>query len=69
MPHIVINGAHLHYEDRGTGPQTVLFAHGLLWSGSMFAKQVDVLQPRYRCLTFDWRGQGQSAVTRDGYDM
>jgi 3-oxoadipate enol-lactonase len=69
MPHIVVNGARLAYEEQGGGPQTLLFAHGLLWSGKMFAKQVDVLQSRYRCISFDWRGQGQSAVTRDGYDM
>jgi pimeloyl-ACP methyl ester carboxylesterase len=47
----------------------VIFAHGLLWSGQMFAQQVDVLQQRYRCITFDWRGQGRSEVTRAGYDM
>ena len=35
----------------------------------MFAQQVDVLQQRFRCITFDWRGQGQSEVTRAGYDM
>jgi 3-oxoadipate enol-lactonase len=69
MPHIVVNNVRLYYEDHGAGPQTILFAHGLLWSGKMFTKQVDVLRPRYRCITFDWRGQGQSSVTHDGYDM
>ena len=69
MPHIIVNGARLYYEACGSGAQTVIFAHGLLWSGQMFAQQVDVLQQRYRCITFDWRGQGQSAVTRAGYDM
>ena len=69
MPHIMVNGARLYYEQHGGGPQTVIFAHGLLWSGQMFAQQVDVLQQRYRCITFDWRGQGQSEVTRAGYDM
>jgi 3-oxoadipate enol-lactonase len=69
MPHKLVNGAHLYYEEHGGGPQTVIFAHGLLWSGQMFAQQVDVLQQRFRCITFDWRGQGQSEVTRAGYDM
>ncbi len=69
MPHKLVNGAHLYYEEHGGGPQTVIFAHGLLWSGQMFAQQVDMLQQRYRCITFDWRGQGQSEVTRAGYDM
>jgi pimeloyl-ACP methyl ester carboxylesterase len=69
MPHIRVNGARLYYEEHGNGAQTVLFAHGLLWSGRMFARQVDALQGRYRCITFDWRGQGQSEVTPSGYDM
>lgn len=69
MPTIEVNGARLHYEDRGAGPETVVFAHGLLWSGRMFEAQVRALEDRYRCVTFDFRGQGRSEVTRSGYDM
>lgn len=69
MPNITVNGVALYYEDQGSGPETIVFAHGLLWSGRMFANQVNVLKERYRCITFDFRGQGQSAVTRGGYDM
>ncbi len=69
MPHMMVNGARLDYEERGGGPQIVIFAHGFLWSGQMFAQQVDLLQQRYRCITFDWRGQGRSEVTRAGYDL
>ena len=35
----------------------------------MFHKQIDALKDRFRCVTFDFRGQGQSEVTEDGYDM
>ncbi|SFN07123.1 alpha/beta fold hydrolase [Nitrosomonas communis] len=69
MPKIQVNGAKLHYTDEGAGPETILFAHGLLWSGQMFEAQVNALKDRYRCITFDFRGQGQSEVTRGGYDM
>ncbi|HZF09692.1 MAG TPA: alpha/beta fold hydrolase [Thermoanaerobaculia bacterium] len=69
MPHLTVNRADLHYEEHGTGPEAIVFAHGLLWSGRMFEAQVAALRDRYRCVTFDFRGQGQSAVTRDGYDM
>ena len=69
MPIAEINGARLHYELRGSGPETILFAHGLLWSGDMFAHQVAALESAYRCLTFDFRGQGRSGVTASGYDM
>lgn len=69
MPLIKLNGATLYYEEQGTGPETIVLAHGLLWSGRMFDEQVRVLKARYRCITFDFRGQGQSEVTPTGYDM
>lgn len=69
MAFLEVNGARLHYEIRGDGPQTVVFAHGLLWSGEMFAPQVHALSQHYRCVTFDLRGQGRSEVTADGYDI
>jgi len=67
--HVQVNGARIHYEIRGAGPETIVFAHGLLFSGEMFSPQVDALCDRYRCVTFDFRGQGRSEVTRGGYDM
>jgi 3-oxoadipate enol-lactonase len=69
MPHITVNGAHLYYEEHGAGPEAIVLAHGLLWSCRMFDAQVAALQDRYRCIAFDFRGQGQSEVTRSGYDM
>jgi 3-oxoadipate enol-lactonase len=69
MPHLTVNGARLYYEEHGSGLQTIVFAHGLLWSGRMYDAQVAALQGRYRCITFDLRGQGQSEIARDGYDM
>jgi pimeloyl-ACP methyl ester carboxylesterase len=35
----------------------------------MFDDQVDAFKDRYRCIAIDFRGHGQSEVTRDGYDM
>jgi len=69
MPTLHVNGATLWYEEHGAGPETVVFAHGLLWSGRMFDAQVAELADRFRCVTFDFRGQGQSEVTAGGYDM
>src|SRR5262249_4732697 len=69
MPLRTVNGVRLNVEDVGTGPETIVFAHGLLWSGGMYAAQVKSLRDRYRCVTFDFRGQGQSEVTPGGYDM
>jgi hypothetical protein len=32
MPTIHINGAAFYFEESNTGPETIVFAHGLLWS-------------------------------------
>ncbi len=69
MPLCKVNGAELYYEDEGTGPQAICFAHSLLFNCRMFDDQVGSLKDRYRCVRFDFRGQGRSEVTRDGYDM
>lgn len=69
MPKLNVNGAAIYYEEHGTGPEAIVLAHGLLWSGRMFDSQVRALQDRYRCITFDFRGQGRSEVTASGYDM
>lgn len=69
MPNAQINGTTLYFEDHGTGPETIVFSHGLLWSGQMFDPQVVALRARYRCITYDHRGQGRSAVPDDGYDI
>ena len=69
MPVKHINGAALHYETAGSGPETVVFSHGLLMNGEMFRAQIDALGGTYRCIAYDHRGQGRSAVTGAGYDM
>jgi pimeloyl-ACP methyl ester carboxylesterase len=69
MPTIPINGAKIYYEDTGSGPATIVFAHGLLCNTHLFDHQVTAFKDRYRCITFDFRGHGQSEVTSSGYDM
>ncbi|WP_017733590.1 alpha/beta fold hydrolase [Nafulsella turpanensis] len=69
MPYINLQNTSLYYEETGTGPETVVFSHGLLWSAKMFAAQVEQLQSRYRVITYDHRGQGKSKVPASGYDM
>lgn len=71
MPFLLINGCNYYYEVHGDGDaeETIVFSHGLLWSGKMFWKQVAHLKDRYRIITYDHRGQGKSSVTDEGYDM
>lgn len=63
MTLLAINGTQLHVDDSGPAAsgETILFSHGLLWSGEMFAAQVAALRGRYRCVAYDHRGQGRSA--------
>jgi pimeloyl-ACP methyl ester carboxylesterase len=69
MPHIEINNCRYHYTITGEGKETVVLSHGLLWSERLFYKQVAELKAGYRVVTYDHRGQGQSEVTKNGYDM
>lgn len=70
MPTIHIRGVQYYYEDTGgEGKETIVFSHGLLWSGRMFDKQVSALKSQYRVITYDHRGQGKTQVTESGYDM
>lgn len=61
-----VNGTRIYLEDVGDG-QPVLFSHGLLWNTSMYAPQVGALvrTGKYRCISYDHRGQGQSADADD----
>ena len=72
MPTIKINNADIYYEDSAPNDAqkpVMVFAHGLLWNTRMYDKQVEHFQESYRCIAFDFRGQGQSQVTKSGYDM
>ncbi len=72
MPTIKVNNADIYYEDSAPNDSqkpVIVFAHGLLWSGRMYDKQVEHFKNNYRCIAFDFRGQGQSQTTKDGYDM
>jgi pimeloyl-ACP methyl ester carboxylesterase len=74
MPTFVRDGATIAYTDTGTpagrpDAPAIVFGHGLLFSGWMFHPQIAALREHYRCVTIDWRGQGDSPPSRGGYDM
>lgn len=69
MPHADVNGISFHYTDTGAptpDAPTLVMGHGLLFSGWMFHPQVAALQDRYRCITVDWRGQGDTPAAPGG---
>ncbi|WP_327140557.1 alpha/beta fold hydrolase [Nocardia sp. NBC_01327] len=74
MPTALIDGVPIAYSDTGIPPeypdaQTLVFGHGLLFGGWMFEPQIRALRNRYRCITLDWRGQGETPPTAGDYDM
>jgi len=73
MPIIKIRDTEIFYSDtdpsNDNNKETIIFAHGLLWDHRMFDDQIECLQDKYRCIAFDFRGQGQSPSTKSGYDM
>lgn len=74
MTLIAANGIQVNITDTGfpagsPAAPTVVFGHGLLFSGHMFEAQIERLRGSYRCVTIDWRGQGMTPATADGYDM
>jgi pimeloyl-ACP methyl ester carboxylesterase len=60
MPHAEVNGQRLYYEDSGGDGPAVVFSHGLFMDHEMFAPQVEALRDRYRCITWDERGHGET---------
>jgi 3-oxoadipate enol-lactonase len=74
MPTINVRGKVIGYTDTGIpdgrpDAPTVVFGHGLLFGGWMFRAQITTLADRYRCVTIDWRGQGETPTAGGGYDM
>jgi 3-oxoadipate enol-lactonase len=70
VPTVTVNGVPIAYTDTGTpDAPVIMFGHGLLFSGWVFHPQIAALRSRYRCVTIDWRGQGETPATADGYDM
>src|SRR4051794_35377138 len=75
MPTVQVNGATVAFTDSGapqarTDAPTIVFGHGLLFSGWMFSDQIEALSGQYRCVAIDWRGQGATPPAADGkYDM
>jgi len=69
VPTARANGVSLHYVEAGSGPQTIVFAHGLCMDSESFRDQLRTLSDRYRVIAYDSRGHGRSEVPAGTYDM
>ncbi|HYF24465.1 MAG TPA: alpha/beta hydrolase [Baekduia sp.] len=67
MPIAEVNGQRLHFEDTGGDGPVVAFSHGLFMDGSMFDPQVAALRDRYRCITWDERGHGETGEVGEDF--
>lgn len=63
MPVANVNGQQIAYDDTGGEGPALLFSHGFLMDRSMFDAQVEALSDRYRCITWDERGFGDTPAT------
>jgi pimeloyl-ACP methyl ester carboxylesterase len=68
VPYADVNGQRLYYEDTGGFRSVIVFSHGMLLDGTMFAPQVAAFRDGYRCIVWDSRGHGKTAAdTEPGY--
>ena len=68
MPYADVDGARLFYEDTGGQGSPIIFSHGLLMDGGMFAPQIEALRKTHRCVTWDQRGFGQTGPASQPFD-
>ncbi len=62
------DGAKIYYEDRGEG-QPILLVHGWLCSSRFWQKNVPDLATRFRVVTLDFRGHGNSSKALTGHTI
>ncbi len=65
MSHLNRDGVAIYYDDCGTGPTTVILTHGYSATSSMWQGQIETFSDRYRIITWDIRGHGQSDSPED----
>lgn len=61
------NGVHIDYTDSGAGDTTLLFVHGWCINKSYWSNQVAYFSKRYRVVTIDLPGFGESGKNRKSF--
>ena len=67
MATIVHQGIKLGYEDRGAGKPAFVFVHGWTCNRSSFVPQAEHFARRYRVVSVDLRGHGESDKPQGPY--
>jgi pimeloyl-ACP methyl ester carboxylesterase len=60
MPFVQAGDVRLHYTERGSGPEPLVFVHGFTSSCRAWQEIQDLLPDRYRAIFIDLRGAGES---------
>ncbi len=69
MPYITINGSDIFYQEKGSGKNTIIFTHGVFFNSDICKKQMQHFSNNYRCIAFDWNGQGRSQKSLYNHDV
>jgi pimeloyl-ACP methyl ester carboxylesterase len=70
MPSIAVNDVELYYEERETGAEPIIFAHGFLLSSKMWQDlYIARLPEHYHAYTIDMRGHGRSHHIKQGCNL
>ncbi len=64
MPSINRDGVNVHYEVAGSGP-AILLSHGYSATSQMWTGQVAALKDRFKVISWDMRGHGQTDSPED----
>jgi 3-oxoadipate enol-lactonase len=64
-----VNGINLYYETHGTEGPWLTLSHSLACSTAMWGPQIAEFSRRYRVLSFDTRGHGQSDAPQGPYTL
>lgn len=64
MPKVLLNGINIYYEDNGSG-FPVIFTHGFAGTTKSWDGQVAAFSKKYRFITHDMRGHGQTDAPDD----
>ncbi|GGN11565.1 alpha/beta hydrolase [Dyadobacter beijingensis] len=64
MKTIISNGTPISYHSYGSGPATLFFLHGSFIDQSYWKEQVSFFKEKYRVVTMDLAGHGESGTNR-----
>jgi pimeloyl-ACP methyl ester carboxylesterase len=64
LPAATVDGVKIHSTTTGQGPKTVVLVHGWTCDETSWSEQVPVLSKKYRVITIDLPGHGQSEHRR-----